>query len=263
MPSWPEIHGALTHFPVALLITACVFDLAAALCRKPQGRLISFWLLVAAGVMAVPSLVAGWMTGDQLFGRAPEPPRIFVLHRGAAFATSGIALVLLAWRAKSRDQLAGGARAASLALMCLAGIGAAYTGFLGGRMLFGGQNQVTGHEAHGGGEAHAGDMHGEEPHPGAPRQSEVDPARVKAGERLFRNNGCTGCHKMNGVGASGGPDLTHEGQHQPDLQWQVEHLKNPAKMSPGSMMPSFARLKPDELKALAEYLVTRRGEEEP
>lgn len=260
---WPEIHGGLTHFPVALLITACVFDLAAVLRRQPEGRLISFWLLVAAVVMAVPSLVAGWMTGDQLFGRAPQPPKIFILHRGAAFATSGLALLLLLGRARAGDRLTGPAVAASVVLMCLAAGGAAYTGFLGGRMLFGSQAQLLSHRHEGGEEHGGGTPAGERPAEGAAERPPADPALVRTGERLFQGSGCTGCHKMNGVGASLGPDLTHEGEHQPDLHWQIEHLKNPAKISPGSLMPSFARLKPDELKALAAYLVTRRGEKQP
>src|SRR5579871_776587 len=104
LPSWPEMHGALTHFPIALLVTACVFEIGAALLHRPTGRLVSFWMLVAAVVMAVPALATGWMTGSQLFGGAPSLPSVFVWHRAAAFTTAGLAVVLLGWRAAARDR---------------------------------------------------------------------------------------------------------------------------------------------------------------
>ncbi len=262
--SWPEIHGALTHFPVALLITAVVFDLGAALFRRPNGHVVSFWLLVAAVVMAVPTLYAGWMAGDVLFHDV-QPPNIFVWHRTAAFTTAGIAAVLLLFRALKRDLLLGGARALSILLLLAAAGTVGYTGYLGGRMLFG--SQAVSHE-HGGGEEHEGKGHehgggehhedkGHEQH--ATEEPEApDPKLVAAGEQAFKARNCLSCHKMSGKGGTLGPELTNEGTHQPDMNWQVEHLKNPAKMTPGSSMPSFAHLKPDELNALAAYLISRR-----
>lgn len=245
---WLELHGAITHFPIALLITAVAYELAAFVFRWPLGRRLSFWLLVAAVLMAVPSLVTGWMTGNQLFGQVPSPPAVFVWHRAAAFIASGIALILLIWRAAARDQLGGGALAGTVVLVLAAAGVVGYTGFLGGRMVFGGESQVQAHE--GPGHEHA--EHGEEHKP-----PQVDPKLVQAGEKLFQSQNCRSCHPLNGSGGKVGPDLTHEGKKQPDLNWQIAHLKNPAKLSPGSIMPSYAQLKPDELKALAAYMVSR------
>jgi nitric oxide reductase subunit C len=77
------------------------------------------------------------------------------------------------------------------------------------------------------------------------------------GQKLFAENNCQSCHKMQGSGGTTGPDLTHEAQRHADVAWQIEHLKDPAKVSPGSTMPSFAKLKPEELQALGSYLATR------
>src|SRR5438128_10774296 len=72
--SWPEMHGAITHFPVALLITAFIYEAGAMVLHRPAWKSVSFWMLVAAVVTAVPSLVAGWMTGNELFSGVAQPP---------------------------------------------------------------------------------------------------------------------------------------------------------------------------------------------
>lgn len=61
-----------------------------------------------------------------------------------------------------------------------------------------------------------------------------------------------------GAGARMGPGLTHEAQRHPDITWQAAHLKDPAKLHPGSGMPAYADLKPQELNALASFLATRQ-----
>ena len=81
---------------------------------------------------------------------------------------------------------------------------------------------------------------------------------VLLGEKLFRSSNCFSCHQMEGKGNAIGPDLTHEAQRHADIAWQIEHLQHPDKVHPGSTMPSYSRLKPEELRALASYLVTRR-----
>src|SRR5207248_2843815 len=126
---WPELHGALTHFPVALLITAAVFEFGAVILQKPAGRLIGFWLLIAAVVMAVPALITGWITGNTLFS-AGSAPSLFVWHRAAAFTTAGLAVLLLLWRWRARDQLVGAALTLSTLLILVVATAAGYTGYL-------------------------------------------------------------------------------------------------------------------------------------
>lgn len=78
------------------------------------------------------------------------------------------------------------------------------------------------------------------------------------GQKLFAENNCLSCHKMEGKGGTVGPDLTHEAQRHADVAWQVEHLKDPTKVSPGSTMPSYAKLSSEELSALGSYLAARK-----
>ncbi len=244
--SWPEMHGALTHFPVALLITAAVFEIAAAVLRKPAGRIVSLWLLVAAVVMAVPTLLTGWFTGNHIFG-ARRAPSVFVWHRAAAFTTVGLAVVLLLMRLRKKDQMTGGALAVSLFLiLSIAGV-VGFTGYLGGKMVFASQAQAL------------EQRHSESPNPLATaRKQPIDTQLIAAGQKLFRGNNCISCHKLNGQGGTMGPELTHEGPRHPDMAWQTAHLRQPDKMTPGSLMPGFAKLKPDELKALASFLISRQ-----
>jgi cytochrome c2 len=89
-------------------------------------------------------------------------------------------------------------------------------------------------------------------------QANGRPNPALSGASLFQSNNCLSCHKMDGKGGTTGPDLTHEARHHADIAWQIRHLKDPSEVSPGSTMPSYAKLKPEELKALAAYLVTRK-----
>jgi uncharacterized membrane protein/mono/diheme cytochrome c family protein len=85
-----------------------------------------------------------------------------------------------------------------------------------------------------------------------------DSKLVAAGEKIYFNpeTGCMDCHKMNGQGGRSGPDLTYAGRLHPDVEWQIEHLKNPKSKVPGSSMPAYDDLSRDDLRALATYLAS-------
>jgi cytochrome c oxidase cbb3-type subunit 2 len=55
-----------------------------------------------------------------------------------------------------------------------------------------------------------------------------------------------------------GADLSHEGTRIPSATWQLDHLRNPEKMVPGSVMPSYAYLSPRDQRALVAYLLSLR-----
>ncbi|MBV9865651.1 MAG: c-type cytochrome [Abitibacteriaceae bacterium] len=274
-PTWVEMHGALTHFPIAMLLTAVFYEIGAAALRKPEWRIVSFWLLVTAVVLSVPSLLTGWFAGYDFTGGAARPPSVFIWHRLSAFITSGLSLLLLLWRVKVRDQLSERALLAYMVSISLAAAVVTYTGYLGGQMVFGGtstsgavtanSNPPAGATPTSGQATHLGQ--GTTPQDGAaagPSRTatgvNVDPQLVTTGEKLFRSedNNCLGCHKIGKDGGTRGPDLTHEAQRNSDLNWQIGHLKDPQKMKPGSNMPGYGDMKPEELKALAAYMITRK-----
>ena len=97
------------------------------------------------------------------------------------------------------------------------------------------------------------------------------------GREVFYSNGCNYCHTqyvraedtaMGPISQGGnyvfdnpmtlgsertGPDLSYIGRKRSET-WEIEHLKNPRKLSPLSIMPSFEFLPEDDLKAIATYL---------
>ncbi|MEZ5100585.1 MAG: c-type cytochrome [Thermoleophilia bacterium] len=87
-------------------------------------------------------------------------------------------------------------------------------------------------------------------------------AAVTAGAELFGVAGCLNCHLYLGAGAQnlGAPELTEEGTKGRGIQWQIDHLKNPSALTPGSAMPSFASLTDEQLTNLAVFLEASKGE---
>lgn len=131
--SWVELHGAVTHFPITLLILVCALDFGAFVFRRPAWRETSLLLLWIAVVMSPVALLSGYFTGREY----ARPPVGFDTHWIAAVLTSVLALALLLWRVLSRDHLSSNARVAALCVTtaCAATVG--YTGHMGGQMVFG------------------------------------------------------------------------------------------------------------------------------
>jgi quinol---cytochrome c reductase cytochrome c subunit, bacillus type len=94
------------------------------------------------------------------------------------------------------------------------------------------------------------------------------PDEALPGGELFAASGCLSCHTYLSYGSTnlGAPDLTEEGLKNRGIQWQIDHLINPASKSPGSQMPSFANLgnpavggDPENLRNLAIFLEASKG----
>jgi mono/diheme cytochrome c family protein len=90
-------------------------------------------------------------------------------------------------------------------------------------------------------------------------------ATYVAGYRIFRREGCLGCHKARGLGGMLGPDLTAQGHKtQRDynfanitgertvVNWLREHFKDPEMVSPGSRMLAL-ELPESEIQALVTF----------
>ncbi|HSB38270.1 MAG TPA: hypothetical protein VLD13_04205 [Gaiellaceae bacterium] len=81
------------------------------------------------------------------------------------------------------------------------------------------------------------------------------------GANLFAESGCTNCHTYLGTGSSnlGAPDLSAEGAKNKGVQFQIDHLKCPSCVNPGSPMPPFAALGDANLHKLAVFLEASKG----
>jgi len=98
----------------------------------------------------------------------------------------------------------------------------------------------------------------------AARQGEVTVPKSQSelidyGRTLYRQEGCMGCHQLDGEGGKVGPGLTIEGTRGRSDEWLVGHFKNPSAYTPGSVMPSFDQLTDDQLHALTVFLQSEKG----
>lgn len=100
--------------------------------------------------------------------------------------------------------------------------------------------------------ASCGRCHKEGDVPGVPELAE--------GRLLFETRGCRGCHKLNNVGGSIGPDLTTEGASRRAPQWLERHFLNPNAVSPHSPMPNFHFTRP-QARALTFYMLSLTNEQ--
>jgi menaquinol-cytochrome c reductase cytochrome b/c subunit len=87
------------------------------------------------------------------------------------------------------------------------------------------------------------------------------PAAAVPGAKLFAVSGCTACHTYLGSGSSnlGAPDLSAIGARNLGIQFQINHLKCPSCVNPGSPMPKFASLGDQRLRQLAIFLEASKG----
>jgi ubiquinol-cytochrome c reductase cytochrome b subunit len=81
------------------------------------------------------------------------------------------------------------------------------------------------------------------------------PEAVIQGAVVYQANACGGCHTLNGEGGNTGPVLN--GVHlRHDRSWVKDHFADPAKLSPGSEMPPFDSLTPQDLDSLTDYVMS-------
>jgi cbb3-type cytochrome oxidase cytochrome c subunit len=87
------------------------------------------------------------------------------------------------------------------------------------------------------------------------------PQNAVPGAKLFATAGCTSCHTYLGIGSSnlGAPDLTEIGSQNLGITFQVNHLKCPSCVTPGSPMPKFDSLGDKRLRQLAIFLEASKG----
>ena len=87
------------------------------------------------------------------------------------------------------------------------------------------------------------------------------PAAAIPGAKLFAQVGCLNCHSYLGTGGgyAGAPDLSAEGAKGRGIKFQIDHLKCPSCVNPGSPMPSFSALGDQRLRQLAIFLEASKG----
>jgi menaquinol-cytochrome c reductase cytochrome b/c subunit len=81
------------------------------------------------------------------------------------------------------------------------------------------------------------------------------------GAEIFALAGCMGCHTYLGAGSPnlGAPDLSAEGAKGRGEEFQINHLKCPSCVNPGSPMPPFTSFTDEQFHQLATFLEESKG----
>lgn len=74
------------------------------------------------------------------------------------------------------------------------------------------------------------------------------------GEKIYKDQKCSMCHKVGTVGAKMGPELTKVGGTR-DRAWLAKYLANPKAENPKNKMPAV-KVKGADLDDLIEYLLS-------
>jgi uncharacterized membrane protein len=221
---WERAHGGLTHFPIALIFVATLFDILSFV-RSSKGRefkAIGYWLVILAALGAVAAVFSGLgLSKWKIMGTG-----LMRLHHLFVWPAFGLILALTAWRVIARNEFSRRTFAYYLLATCCACalIGAA--GFVGGEMLLG---ETT------------------SPSPAVL----VATGDAAQGRHLFLMN-CAHCHGDDARGDEG-PDLH-------DLHKSDARIHQVITAGIKGEMPSFAKkLGEAEIRELTAYLRTLKS----
>jgi mono/diheme cytochrome c family protein len=106
-------------------------------------------------------------------------------------------------------------------------------------------------------------------------KTRVGTPRLIEAKSVFQSSGCLGCHKVSGVGGDDGIDLTRAGEKDPGradfsavpgartlANWFTEHVRAPAAVVAGSLMPT-PPVPATDVEALTFYTLSLRRRDVP
>lgn len=136
---WQHLHGATTHFPIALVFVAAAFDTGALLFKKSNWRTVGYWTLIAAVIMLLPAMASGlygiYLDANGKATYAAEGynhARTVLWHRNMSFFATGFLAIPATWRTAKRDELPNAARIVCLLLLLIGAGFIAVVGYHGG-----------------------------------------------------------------------------------------------------------------------------------
>jgi uncharacterized membrane protein len=135
---WEQLHGAMTHFPIALLLFSAVCDFGSVPLKKfafaGELRKASFYGLAVSAVVSIGAVVSGIaLTKGNMWGRGE-----LGAHHRFIWPAFGLLMALAVWRLIVRDQMSRGGFYLYLFLMFLTSGLVAAAGYFGGELLLGG-----------------------------------------------------------------------------------------------------------------------------
>lgn len=131
MSFWYHVHGALTHFPIALAMASFAFDFAGVVGRNRSLRTVGFWTILLAAFSSLFTVASGLIVAREWSATS------LLIHRNTSFVAAALMVVLALWRGLRRDEIAGRGFIAYLVVVALAAGAVGLTGYLGGNVVMG------------------------------------------------------------------------------------------------------------------------------
>ena len=138
MIPWDKLHGAMTHFPIALLLFSTGCDFVSVMLKKlpfaRELRSVSFYALAVAALASLGAVISGIaLSKGDLWGRGD-----FGLHHRFVWPAFGLLVALAVWRLVVREAMSRFGLCLYLCLMLLASGLVAAAGYFGGELLLSG-----------------------------------------------------------------------------------------------------------------------------
>ena len=135
---WEQLHGAMTHFPIALLLFSAACDFGSVALKKfafaYELRKVSFYGLAISAVASIGAVISGIaLTKGNMWGRAE-----LGWHHRFIWPAFGLLVALAVWRLIARDQMSRTGFYVYLFLMFLTSGLVAAAGYFGGELLIAG-----------------------------------------------------------------------------------------------------------------------------
>jgi len=128
-----HLHGALNHFPIALLFVSAGLDFVAG--KRPSLR-ASAWLLLVLGTLGAIAATISGLLAHLAYEDNPYLLSAIEVHQYLAFATTALFAFLTAWRWRSLRRSSDiGGNLMYLALILLGLVILGVTGFVGGNLV--------------------------------------------------------------------------------------------------------------------------------
>ncbi len=130
-----NIHPLFVHFPIALLTSFVLIDLAGAVFKNPAWRTVAGWFLYIGVVMTAATVAAG-LAAEESVAHGGNVHDVMERHEALALTVFGLAALLAVWRIITRGKLTGGANVFYLSLAVLMNIILIFAADMGGLMVY-------------------------------------------------------------------------------------------------------------------------------
>jgi uncharacterized membrane protein len=135
---WSRLHGGATHFPIALIFAAAVFDTLGFFLRGGQNlhrefRAVAYWLALLGALSSFGAVFSGLALSHWNIGGSGA----LWHHHLFVWPAFALLLGLGTWRALVRPDISGRAFTLYLIVMLTGCVFIAAAGYFGGEMLLG------------------------------------------------------------------------------------------------------------------------------